>query len=228
MTEAVTVLIPKEGDVHSPSNFRPITLLNVDYKLMTKTINKSFFSKFRNDNLSDEQLCAVPGRNFRNGTILIRDIISYCKSKGISASIVSLDQKKAFDMVDRCFLYKILKALKVNSRVLRFVDTIYCNTHTSIQVNGHLSSKIPLQDVPYLLHFMLSMFMLSYLIYPNLQIFLVFLFLEVNSVKCQHMLMTWFCFAKINMTKITYFPFLMRCLWPLVARSTKPRRTFFI
>ena len=74
MTEAVTVLIPKEGDVHSPSNYRPITLLNVDYKLMTKTINKSFFSKFLNDNLSDEQLCAVPGRDFRNGTILIRDI----------------------------------------------------------------------------------------------------------------------------------------------------------
>ena len=145
MTEAVTVLIPKEGDAHSPSNYRPITLLNVDYKLMTKTINKSFFTKFLNDNLSNEQLCAVPGRDIRNGTILIRDIISYCKSKGISASIVSLDQKKAFDMVDRCFLYKILKALKVNSRVLRFVDTIYCNTHTSIQVNGHLSSKIPLQ-----------------------------------------------------------------------------------
>ena len=87
----------------------------------------------------------MPGRDIRNGTILIRDIISYCKSKVISASIVSLDQKKAFDMVDRCFLYKILRALKVDSRVLRFVDTIYCNTHTSIQVNGHLSSKIPLQ-----------------------------------------------------------------------------------
>ena len=145
MTEAVTVLIPKEGDPTLPSNYRPITLLNVDYKLMTKTINKSFFSTFLKNNISSQQLCAVPGRDIRNGTILIRDIISYCKSKGIPASIVSLDQKKAFDMVNRNFLYKVLKALKIDSRVLNFVETIYCNTHTSIQVNGHLSQKIALQ-----------------------------------------------------------------------------------
>ena len=97
------------------------------------------------DNISKEQLCAVPGRDIRNETVLIRDIISYCKSEGLSGSIVSLDQKKAFDMVNRYFLYEILKALNFDSRVLKLVQTIYCNTHTSIQVNGHLSQRIALQ-----------------------------------------------------------------------------------
>ena len=145
MTEAVTVLIPKDGDASLPSNYRPITLLNVDYKLMTKSINRSFFATFLKDNISREQLCAVPGRDIRNGTVLIRDIISYCKSKGTSGSIVSLDQKKAFDMVNCKILYEILKALNVDSRVLKFVQTIYYNTQTSIQVNGHLSQRIALQ-----------------------------------------------------------------------------------
>ena len=135
MTEAVTVLIPKDGDASLPSNYRPITLLNVDYKLMTKSINRSFFATFLKDNISREQLCAVPGRDIRNGTVLIRDIITYCKSKGISGSIVSVDQKKAFDMVNRNFLYDILKALNIDSRVLKFEQTIYYNLHTSMQVN---------------------------------------------------------------------------------------------
>ena len=134
MTEAVTVLIPKDGDASLPSNYRPITLLNVDYKLMTKSINRSFFATFLKDNISREQLCAVPGRDIRNGTVLICDIITHCKSKGISGSIVSLEHKKAFDIVGYGY-----------SRVLKFVQTIYYNTHTSIQVNGHLSQRIALQ-----------------------------------------------------------------------------------
>ena len=99
MTEAVTVLIPKDGDKTLPSNYRPISLLNVDYKLMTRSLNKSFFTDFLKSNISPEQLCAVSGRNIRDGTLLIRDVISFCRSKSIPAAIISLDQKKAFDMV---------------------------------------------------------------------------------------------------------------------------------
>ena len=51
MTEAVTVLIPKDGDKTLPSIYRPISLLNVDYKLMTRSPNKSFFIDFLKSNV---------------------------------------------------------------------------------------------------------------------------------------------------------------------------------
>ena len=116
MTEAVTVLIPKDGDKTLPSNYRPISLLNVDYKLMTRSLNKSFFTDFLKSNISPEQLCAVSGRNIRDGTLLIRDVISFCRSKSIPAAIMSLDQKKAFDMVNRNFLNEILRTLKIDKK----------------------------------------------------------------------------------------------------------------
>ena len=40
MSEAVTILLHKSGDPSSPDNKRPISLLNVDYKVVAKMTDK--------------------------------------------------------------------------------------------------------------------------------------------------------------------------------------------
>ena len=44
-------------------------------------------------------------------------------------------------MVNRNFLYKILKILGIDKRVMKFFETIYMNTDTSIQVNSHFKRR---------------------------------------------------------------------------------------
>ena len=92
-----------------------------------------------------EQLCAAPGRNKHNGNVLIRDLILFLRSKGIEGYLLSLDQQKAFDMVDRSFLFKILDRTGIDRSILNVVKCLYTATGTRIQVNGHLSSEVLLE-----------------------------------------------------------------------------------
>ena len=145
MTKAVTTVIPKKSNCETPADYRPITLLNIDYKILTKYLNKVYFSEFLKSNISSEQLCAVPERNIHNGNIFIRDVITFCKNKNQAGILMSLDQKKAFDLVDRDFLFRVMKGFNFNTEVLKMVRTLYQNTTTSVQINGHLSEDIILQ-----------------------------------------------------------------------------------
>ena len=137
MTQAVIVLLPKKPNSETPADYRPITLLNIDYKILTKYLNQVYFPEFLKANISPEQLCAVPGRNIHNGTIFIRDVIEYCRDKEKSGILMSLDQRKAFDLVDRKFMFQVLEKMNFNNDVLAVIKTLYHQTSTSVQVNGH-------------------------------------------------------------------------------------------
>lgn len=76
----IVTLIFKKGDKDKWENYRPITLLNVDYKVMAKLIVmrlKPFLSKLIHPN----QVCGVPGRNMAETLNVIREIIWYSKER---------------------------------------------------------------------------------------------------------------------------------------------------
>ena len=59
---------------------------------------------------------------------------------------MSLDQRKAFDLVDRKFMFRVLEKMNFNNDVLAVIKTLYHQTSTSVQVNGHLSGDIELHQ----------------------------------------------------------------------------------
>ena len=62
MREAIVTLIPKKGDKKLLKNWRPVSLLNVDYKILSKVITKRLEEDVKNL-ISIEQKCAVKGRH---------------------------------------------------------------------------------------------------------------------------------------------------------------------
>ncbi|KAF6029434.1 hypothetical protein EB796_012262 [Bugula neritina] len=76
---------------------------------------------------------------------MIRDVIQYVQDKHGKAILMSLDQKKAFDAVDRDFLFKTLEKFGVPTRLSAILKTLYTDTFTKIQVNGHLSESVALE-----------------------------------------------------------------------------------
>ena len=101
----VITLLPKSGDPLDPANKRPITLLNVDYKILAKSIANRLACVMP-DLVNPFQTCAVRGQTICRNLWLIRDLVDFVMDRDLPCALLSLDQKKAFDMVDHGFLFK--------------------------------------------------------------------------------------------------------------------------
>ena len=107
MKTSNTRVIYKKGDRKSLKNWRPISLLNVDYKICSKAISIRL-SKVLEFILDPDQTCSVTGRKISANLHTLRDILDYLDRTGETGILVSLDQEKAFDRVNRSFLQSLL------------------------------------------------------------------------------------------------------------------------
>ena len=99
MKGSVTHLIfKKHGDRKCLKNWRPNSLLNVDYKIFSKVIT-SRLSKVLSFIIHPDQTCFIPGRSIFSNVALLRGTLDYIWRTNETAVLVSLDQEKAFDRV---------------------------------------------------------------------------------------------------------------------------------
>ena len=74
-------LIPKDsGDPLLTKNYRPISLLNIEYKLITKVLANKV-SPFLESIVNSDQAAAIKDRNIQNHNHLIRDIITLANDR---------------------------------------------------------------------------------------------------------------------------------------------------
>ena len=90
-------------------NWRPVTLLNVDYKIATKTIALRI-EKVLPHLINRTQTGYVKGRFIGESIRLILDIMEYTKYKDIPGVAVFVDFEKAFDSVEWNYFKKCLEA----------------------------------------------------------------------------------------------------------------------
>ncbi|PIK38446.1 pol-like protein [Apostichopus japonicus] len=83
------------------------------------------------------QTCAVRGKCIQHNLWLMRDLIKFVK--------VSLDQEKAFDMVDHDFLFRSLESFGLNSVFIRWVSLLYKDVTSMVTVNGFTSGPFPVR-----------------------------------------------------------------------------------
>ena len=92
-------LASKKVDRLDQRNWRPITLLNVDYEIASCAI-AGRLRKVIHFVVADDQTCGVPGRFIGDRVSLLRHVAHCASTSGSSVAILSLDQEKAFDRVD--------------------------------------------------------------------------------------------------------------------------------
>jgi len=141
--EAIITLLYKSGDKEEVKNWRPISLLNVDYKILTKCIANRI-KKVMNKIISRDQTCGIPGRSIYENIIFTQDAIFYANKNNKPLVIVSLDQSKAFDRVNRNFIFKCLSKFGFGEDLVKWAKTIYTDTKSKICTNGFLSESFTL------------------------------------------------------------------------------------
>lgn len=106
-TEGVIILITKDKQAKKLDQFRPITLLNSDYKILTKILTNRL-NEIMEKIIRNEQNCGNEKSIF-NALMLNRDVVMHAQNKKFIGALLSLDFKPAFDRVSHEFLWKILE-----------------------------------------------------------------------------------------------------------------------
>ena len=136
-------LIHKGGERSKRTNWRPISLLNVDYKIASRAIALRLL-KVIGSVVTIDQTCGVPGRFIGDNTALLRDLASYCTQSSSPAAILFLDQQKAFDRVEWRFLTATLHKMGFGASFLQWIGTFYARPQSAVYVNQFTSSFFPL------------------------------------------------------------------------------------
>ena len=109
--QAVIKLIEKKDkDKKLIKNWRPISLLNIDTKLISKVLAERL-KKVLPSLISKNQTAYVKGRFISEGGRLISDILEISDNLKIKGFLMTLDIKKAFDSVNHLFLITALESM---------------------------------------------------------------------------------------------------------------------
>ncbi|KAK6171730.1 hypothetical protein SNE40_018168 [Patella caerulea] len=137
----VITCIPK-GDKprHLLTNWRPITLLNVFYKLLSGVIANRIKSVL-NIIISNSQTGFIKGRYIGENTRLLFDLLHYTENNDIPGLLILIDFEKAFDSVAWSFVYKVLDFFNFCDTIKNWIKIFNNNILSSVIQHGHLSES---------------------------------------------------------------------------------------
>ncbi len=142
---SITTLIYKDrGVTYLLTNYRPIALMNVDVKILTKLLAMRL--NFVLPTIIHESQTAVYGRKIHNTVHLVRDLIDLANQNDDEAALLFLDQEKAFDRVNHKVLLKVLENFGFGESFISWIKIIYSNASTKLNINGFLTDTIPLKS----------------------------------------------------------------------------------
>ena len=130
----------KKNDPNEIANYRPLTMLNTDYKIFTKVIATKL-AKAAPTLLHESQAGFVPGRKIVDQTKLIEVMIDYAEAAEQNGIIVALDQEKAYDKIAHDYLWRVLGRFGIPESLVNTIKALYQSAETRVMLNGHLSSK---------------------------------------------------------------------------------------
>uniref|UniRef100_A0A3Q3AE51 Reverse transcriptase domain-containing protein n=1 Tax=Kryptolebias marmoratus TaxID=37003 RepID=A0A3Q3AE51_KRYMA len=134
---AVITLLPKKGNLRDIKNWRPVSLLCTDYKILSKAL-ATRLGKAMEQVIHRDQTYCVPSRSMVDNIYLIRDVLEVSGSLGLQAGLISLDQEKAFDRVEHDFLWKTMKGFGFGEGLIAKIQVLYSDIESVLKINGSL------------------------------------------------------------------------------------------
>ena len=137
----IITLLPKGSkDKRYLANWRPLTLLNTFYKLVSGCITeriKPALDKI----IHPDQKGFVAGRYIGEVVRTVYDTIDYAKNHNKTGLLLLVDFEKAFDSISFKFIENCLKFLNFSDDLIKWVNLLLHNFQASINHCGNISPR---------------------------------------------------------------------------------------
>lgn len=131
-------LIPKVPASKTTTQFRPISLCNNSYKILSKIL-VNILKTFMPDFVSEHQNNFVANRHIQNNIIIAQEAFHYLKLKNAGKKFVAglkIDMNKAYNRVYWNFLKAVMKKMSFSDTWVKLVMSCIITVSFSIVLNG--------------------------------------------------------------------------------------------
>lgn len=133
LTEAnISLILKRDKPGDECSSYRPISLLNIDFKILSKTLALRL-EKILPHIINNDQTGFITGRNSCNN---VRRLLNIIQQKHLKGMVMSLDAEKALEWD---FLFFTLKEFGLDENFIDWVRLLYYNPMAAIITNGRCS-----------------------------------------------------------------------------------------
>ena len=137
--QGVITLLPK-GDKPREfiKNWRPISLINVDCKLLSGVLAHRL-KKVLPKIIGNEQKGFLKNRYIGENIRTVYDLMEYLETSNKNGMLLLLDFEKAFDSIEWDYLNKVLGVYGFGPQFIKWFNVLYKNVSSCVLNNGHFS-----------------------------------------------------------------------------------------
>lgn len=137
------VLIPKKSNCQTPMDYRPISLCNVCYKIVSKMIVNRLKPVFPHI-ISNSQSAFIQGRSIFDNIIIAQEVTHSMKNKRtghIGFVSAKLDMAKAYDRLEWNFACTIMNAMGFPKLIIDSIMDCITTVTFSVLINGNRTDE---------------------------------------------------------------------------------------
>ena len=146
LNHTYVTLIPKTKSPERVTEYRPISLCNVIYKLISKVL-ANHLKKILPHVISKSQSAFVPGRLITDNILIAFETLHHMYNKRagkVGSMALKLDMSKAYDQVEWSFLKQVMVCMGFHERWISLIMECISTVTYSLLINGEPTGHITL------------------------------------------------------------------------------------
>ncbi|XP_071939954.1 uncharacterized protein [Coffea arabica] len=150
VNETIISLIPKIDSPTSVLHYRPISLCNVLYKIISKIIANRLKHVLQHY-ISNSQSAFIPGRQILDNVVVAHEILHFLKNKRKGSTgymAIKLDMSKAYDRVEWIFVGRLMLKMGFCPIFVKWIMACLSTVTYSFNLNGQkVGNVIPTRGI---------------------------------------------------------------------------------